>query len=466
MKKAIVENGVLKLTGDWSELANLIKEKTGIEQNFMSVQFTSNPFPAITLTKNGPIQEKPIEKYKFMRVNQNFKMEIDPFLAKYLAIIFGKEVCDETKKEEPILLKFREKGKEESFMISFASKTTEESEAKYGYLTISKSPGINEEDVFPLLMKQLDPTRRLIRYKYLCSCLEYPPSPDKLPLPYEEEELHYEYFDKTKDFDISRIPLSASFSEIGSFLVAVPIAIHIIEIFAINQLDREKCNVNKDFLKFKKVYLLEIPFKIPVLFTVVNGGTMLSFKEHCGISVEEQSKYMQTIIKRFQSKAQHISTFQNVIPGKIKSETLIEKENELGFCFIKDAETPYDKKSVQFGMYMISNEVGQKEKEQVQKFKDFSFDLYKQCAIYTCEVCGYKSTDNNPCPPYQHLGARIPFPDGEMSKYIYVGGIKTEQRKYTCCGVVNVEFDEGCSKESHHTYPISPENVNSIFNFQ
>ena len=467
MKKAVIEGKVLKLSGDWSELAQLIKEKTGVEQNFDSIQFTTNPFQSIQITKTQSNQDILIEKYKFKRVNQNFKMEIDPFLAKYLAICFGKDVRDDTNIEEPVPIKFKENGKEHTLLVSFASKQTDESDAKYGYLTILKPPEISEDNLFPLIMKHLDPIGKLIRYKYLCTCLEYPPSSDDLPLPYEEEELHYDFFEKTRSHNSLSIPLSRDFTSQDSITIPVPTAINLVEIFALNQLDSEKCMVNKDFLKFPKVYMLEIPFKVPVLFKFSNGSIILSFKEHCGISVKEQSNYFKNITTRFMMRQQHISVFQNVIPNKISSSLLIEKEKELGFCFLKDDETKYqNKKSVQYCIYMISNEIGPKEKQQVQKFKDFTFDLYKQCAIYLCEVCGYKSTNNNPCPPYQHSGVQLPLPDGKMSKTVNIGGIVTEQRNYSCCGIVNLAFDEGCSKESHHSYPECKGNVESIFSFQ
>jgi hypothetical protein len=463
-----VESGVLKLDGDWSALHRIIAEHTGIREPFSYVDFSESQKSLGVVIKHKTPFDAMMNEYKFSRIGNKYTIVLDPFIAKLIACLYGKDVSDEKTAEEEMLCTMIDENQTYKFLFKFAEKNEVTGKIEYGKISFSKekSLAISETEIFRIVISNFRPVERMRSYKYLSLSLEYPPSVEELTLPYEEEEMHPEYIKFTANWD-GKIPEPSEFISGAQIKVPLPVAIHFVEIFARNQCKTEKGFVNKQFFKGGKTYIVDIPFPVPVHVSVTDTA-VISCADFMGISKMDLVKQVQFSIKCICTGVQHVAMYQNVIAKNFTQEDVIKKENELGFCFVKDADQK-SAKGVSYCMYMIPNEVGIQGKAQVEKFRTFCNDLFHKVALYKCAICGHMSTDNNPCPIGEHIGNRIAFDDGEMSKYSVVCGLRTEQRRYECCGIVNVEFDEGCDKSTNHQFPDDSDDecdIESQYSFQ
>lgn len=310
-------------------------------------------------------------------------------------------------------------------------------------------PDLDEREFFESIYDSINPHMKFRAFKYLCMALPTPPSPDHYPSPDDVPEFHVDYCAQIL-MKRESVPSIMHF-RMCEMRIDIPQAIYLIECFATNQSKSERGMTNKAFLTEKKIYKLMMFAELPVAFSQNGRKAILTFANYCGISAEDIAKQVSFVMNIFKHCKQMLCQFTEVLNFNFKQAHVIDTENDVGVAIVKDMDQPtFPMRNRNFMLYGLSSEPGE---GQFKKYEEVLREAWKRICIYTCPICLKLNTSRNPCPLGEHVGDRIPFDDGEMEKDIFIGGVATKQHNYTCCGIVNVAFDLGCSTATHHTFP-------------
>jgi hypothetical protein len=323
---------------------------------------------------------------------------------------------------------------------------------RYGDVRIrfnDRPPDIDEHEFFDAIYESLNPHMKIRAFKYLCMALPNPPTPDNYPSPIDVKEFNVDYCQQIL-IKREKIPSILHFREC-EMTIDIPHAIYLVECFATNQSKKERGMSDKDFLTEKKIYTLMIFAELPVAFSQNGRKAILTFANYCGISAQAIRNQVSFVMNIFKNCKQMLCQFTEVLNYNFKQAHVIDAENDVGVAIVKDMDQPtFPLKNRNFMLYGLSSEPGT---GQFKLYESVLREAWNKICIYTCPVCLKLNTSRNPCPLGEHVGDHIPFEDGDLEKNVVIGGVATVQRNYTCCGVVNVAFDLGCSTESNHTFP-------------
>lgn len=308
---------------------------------------------------------------------------------------------------------------------------------------------IDDKDLFDAIYDLIDPHRKIRAYKYLCMALPKPIGPENYVSPVDIPEFRTDLCQSLLLYKES-IPKITKFTEFVTKIDHTT-AIYLIECLATNQSKLEKAMTNKDFFTERKIYTLMLYAELPVLFYFNGKQVELSFAEYCKIPAKTIHDQVKFALNMFNHCQKFVCTFNEVLNYNFKQAHTIDAENDTDIAICKEMDQPiYPSKNRQFQLFGLQSEPGVGQRK---KFEETLREAWNKICIYTCPVCEKLSTSRNPCPPGQHVGRQLQFDDGEWEHDAVVAGFKTKQRKYECCGVVNVAFDKGCSEETHHTFP-------------
>ncbi|KAH0791638.1 hypothetical protein GPJ56_004485 [Histomonas meleagridis] len=266
-------------------------------------------------------------------------------------------------------------------------------------------------------------------------------------------------FEFTDDVDVSTIPEFlpdligkvydpieiSSFTKL-TFTIPIPKAIFIIEIYATNQPEEEKCNFNKIFMDKKYVYTLSILGTFPVLFELNGSSVNLSFADTSIATAETIKGQVELALNIFNNVKMDIARFINVDAFNYDIGYAQKMSRELGYALIRGDNIENEQSLGSFMIWCVPSAPGP---EARNKFEEKCRKDYEEIKMYLCsKCCKYISKGySGECFLQEHLGEKIPFDDGKMEQTEYTPDGEITLVKYSCCGQIPKFMEaEGCSK--------------------
>lgn len=486
-----VEDQIAYITDD--AFVEAYKKKYNLPSNIKTLVINTEfketkPAHEVTRAPKIRIMQKidhEMEKYGFNLVNEQSKYEISlniPIqMASILAFVFDYKSPFDTNK-----LAFRTEKIQFDANVSFGEKT--DLSELIGQVSIKnieiKGGKIDEPNLDRQLFEAINETFQFDRiipmFRLFAQSFEYPPGlNDKITFEDFSDEIklhlknnYYQPLPHRSLFDSSSIQIPVNF------------AVFLIEALAFNQSEDEKGLTEKRFFKEKTIYVLCLPFKIPVAFQFLYPSyAVVSFANYMGISADAISKQFIKIYNVLFSRKDIIysASFNKVLYNVFTQRDLIREAAENNLILLMDnqrmSEEKFEKSSnvivskrytkeqmkfsdglTNFNIYMIATTfAGPEIKTQVEKFNQIFAEVYKKICYYECPLCNFQSYQRVSCPPGSHIQNQIPFEDskGNMVMEEKVGEVVFV--KYECCGKVMKNADPGCALCDSHVMPTDDE---------
>lgn len=271
---------------------------------------------------------------------------------------------------------------------------------------------------------------------YLINCLNSPTD-----LPYAKiPEFHCELIEKNYDIP----PIELFFK--NPVRITIYQASFLIEIFCEIQDKSQKCNFSKTYLSHKDIYFLSILSPLPVAFEYIDStaDVELTFADTSIASADFIFNQVRFAMKIFDKLPQYYSTFFLVDSVYWPSEKFITVHERLGFAIIRGTDKDSTGKAATFPVWAILNKPN--DQSQIDAIKREMSEIYDEIKLYMCDQCSqwFSHGFGGECVIYEHMGSRVPFPDGEfqgqMEKIDYVRDddsgqiIPVKSFYYECCG--------------------------------